>query len=84
MDPTTAIEHFNSPSTCRAERSELASGLLEWLLSGGFRPEGTLDEGIIASLRAHYEPEAALNAIRVNELLTGNIVLDYDTKRTKY
>lgn len=68
MDPQAAIDLFNSPGTCRAERAEIADGLADWLKRGGFKPEGHFDPALVLSLRDHGEP-AWESALWVNRQL---------------
>ncbi len=72
MDPNAAITTFNSETTCRAERSDIAYGLLNWLESGGFKPSGTFEQRFIDALRRHNEWNAALAADRANEIIEGS------------
>jgi len=69
MDPQTAIDTFNDPNTCRAERAEIAKELFNWLVRGGFAPEGSFSEDLIQSLRDHNEWQAALLADRCNGII---------------
>ncbi len=73
MDPTTAVNMFNDPTTCRAERAEIAVALWEWFGRGGFRPPAgacrVLNREFVTSLRSHHELDGAAAAELCNEIM---------------
>lgn len=76
MDPQAALDRFNEPGTCRAERTELAEALEKWLRKEGFAPRGCLDAEIILRMHRYHETKGAEAAERVNELLAERVRKD--------